>query len=747
MKTHDAELDLRKSATARLTINPNYFGNLDKLGLTDLPKAVLSKVGDTGFEELTCIGYNPDTEVLTAIVRIKQGSGYGGGPCLTGTTEYVRFFIDWGSGWVDHGIAGFNIHDLGFDNPLCYAVSIKVDPQKQTRCKDDPVLPRVRGILSWNNPPPAGVPDWPPVWGNVLDRRIQVDPRSLFDIGILEAFEPGVLQLEPDIAAKLSAAVAGSAIMDKPPADMTKIMARAVKEGGLALKRAVTPLLAAGTGMALKADIAALNPQPLPPKAVGLTPFPDDPSLPPFPPLPVPEIDIGKLLKVPPLWPDLDLDLGDLGNWWQQPDFNTTYEELHCVGLDRDRNLLHGVVEVKLSSGYSGGLCTAGSREYIAFYLDFGSGWEYQGTTWVTVHDVAVPKGGLWYQASLPVNLDAKRKAWCETGRARIRGVLSWNIPPAPNQPDHVPHWGNRADCAVEVRPWPAGIIPGTLTPVLEAIGNMPVAQISGGYANGPSIGATFGAHDSPFGGAILFSGVIANPSNLSLEYRVMVKGPSDATLKPFTKSFPVYVTTVSGGSVSFSNQTQIATGDWFDYLPGFAGGIFTDVAGKLLQRFAATEDGLHHVRIDIRQTGGGPILSTGIYAFMVDNTHPVAAINITSGGGNCSRFAQGEPLSGTFSFTDKHVGSFSIYVTPGGAPTVITQKNGMPQFPPTATLSYGGGATGVPGTGATGLWEVDTSTLPPCGYNVWITGSDRTIVDSSGTSWQASDVRGFCVI
>ncbi len=80
---------------------------------------------------------------------------------------------------------------------------------------------------------------------------------------------------------------------------------------------------------------------------------------------------------------------------WRHWRTRTYYEELHCVGLDRDGSLLHGVVQIKRDGGNSGGLCTNGSREYIAFYLDFGAGWEYQGTTYVNVHDIDLPRNGL----------------------------------------------------------------------------------------------------------------------------------------------------------------------------------------------------------------------------------------------------------------------------------------------------------------------------------------------------------------
>jgi hypothetical protein len=421
----------------------------------------------------------------------------------------VRFYLDYGDGvWVDHGAASFAAHDLGFRNDLCYAVSIRIDP-KLTRCCDaKPVLPRVRGILSWNVQPPPGMPDWLPVWGNRLERFVQIDPRSPFLCRFVDIFDVGTVKVDPGLLAKIKAIVAEQPPLPKPglsaQAQLTSktagIDSEEARKDPLLILRHIYPAIAK-----LAAD----------------------------------QSDLASFAALAPL-KALKIDLSMFDDFLLQPKFNTSYEELHCVGLDRDLSRLHGVVQIKRPVGFSGGLCTAGSREYIAFYLDFGAGWEYQGTTSVEVHDITpMPRGGLWYQAALPVNLDKHRRKWCETGRARIRGILSWSAPPPPNQPDFVPHWGDRQDCWIEVRPLPRGVPEGVMTPFLEAIGNMPVDQINAaGFANGPSIGGTFGADDSPFGGAILFAGLIAFPISSNLEYRVMVQGPSDVTPKPWTKSF-----------------------------------------------------------------------------------------------------------------------------------------------------------------------------------------------------------------
>ena len=56
----------------------------------------------------------------------------------------------------------------------------------------------------------------------------------------------------------------------------------------------------------------------------------------------------------------------------------------------------------------------------------------------------------------------------------------------------------------MEIRPWPKGQTGDTDTPFLESIGAMPVDQIDGiGFADGASIGGTFTASRSPFGGVI----------------------------------------------------------------------------------------------------------------------------------------------------------------------------------------------------------------------------------------------------
>ncbi len=743
MDVSEKDIALRSAMLTHIALNPNHFGNLKDLKIEGLPGPIFEKIGDTSFEELTCVGLNPATDILTGIVRIKQGGGYSGGPCTAGSFEFVRFYLDYGSGWVDSGVAAFNIHDLGFADDLCYAVSVHIDPAIRRACTRAPVLPRVRAILSWNVSPPANTPDWHPVWGNRLERQVQIRPRNKIDIGIFDTIKfDAIEKIDLALAAKLEDVLNAEPFAQLKPAALTDLFEKFDKADQMTGFRHVAPLVLQA---AFNQNIAALNPQPLPP--VG----PDGVDIPGLPSLEV-TINTLELLKKKKMLEDFGIDLGKFGDFLANPDFNTDFEELHCVGLDRDRSLLHGIVQIKRASGYSGGLCSTGSQEYIAFYLDFGSGWEYQGTTSVTVHDVAVPAGGLWYQAQLPVSLDAHRQEWCKTGRAKIRGILSWNSPPPVNQPNFVPHWGDREDCEIEVRPWPDGVIVGDLTPVLEAIGNMPVAQIDGaGFAHGPSVLVPgMVGIDSPFGGTILFSGVIAAAGNQNLEYRIMVTAPGD-TAHAWTQSFGVAVTTVIGSTVTFTNPTQIANGDWFTYIPKLSP-VFKSVAGNLLGSFSATKEGLHEVYLEVRDAATQVVLATSTpEQFFVDNTNPVAAINITSGGGNCSKFNAGDVLTGTYSMSDTHALAVSLSVAPAaaanGAVPVITSKNGSPQFPVTPTLTYQDPLTGLPTFGANGNWDLNTANMKSCGYVIRIDVSDRTILNSGPNRRTDAADQGFCII
>src|SRR5713226_163021 len=98
----------RRSFRKLLATNPNYFGSFPDLGFDPIePKA-----GDTMYEELTCVSYSPARDRIEATVLVKLPFGYSGGPCTSGSFEHVRFYVDYGGGWEDAGLAAINVHDL-----------------------------------------------------------------------------------------------------------------------------------------------------------------------------------------------------------------------------------------------------------------------------------------------------------------------------------------------------------------------------------------------------------------------------------------------------------------------------------------------------------------------------------------------------------------------------------------------------------------------------------------------------------
>jgi hypothetical protein len=194
------------------------------------------------------------------------------------------------------------------------------------------------------------------------------------------------------------------------------------------------------------------------------------------------------------------------------------------------------------------------------------------------------------------------------------------------------------------------------------------------------------------------------------------------------------------------------ATGDWFPWL---AANPLVSVADNLLAALAGLENGLHTVYLEFRHPFGPVLAATPPKAFMVDNTGPVADIEITSGAGNCGKFGIGEVISGTYSMTGDHAGSLVIHVTPlpeaaGGTMVITSAVPGAFFAPPfsggnsSVSVSYAGLSLNTNGT--SGTWELDTTGMEPCGYNLRIYVRDRTIVGSGANNWDDADIEGFCL-
>jgi len=134
----------RKQFLPRLLTNPNYFGNLQ-----DSPYKPIQKiVSNTSYEELKCVGFNPQLSRLEAVVWIKQSTGYNGGICTNGSLEYVSFYLSYDNGatWLSQAppVSRFSTCPSRIRSSMRWTCASQTD---KTFCFEAN-LPLVRAILS-----------------------------------------------------------------------------------------------------------------------------------------------------------------------------------------------------------------------------------------------------------------------------------------------------------------------------------------------------------------------------------------------------------------------------------------------------------------------------------------------------------------------------------------------------------------------------------------------------------------------
>lgn len=153
--------------------NPNYFASLSENAF----RIVLNMNGDTVYESLGCVRYIPLLDQMYASIDIKQDCGYSFRVGNPGSREYIRFYLslDRGTTWQDKGISAVNVVDQAGSKSRLFLVTKKLDLLEEQQMEDT-IL--VRAILSWNSVPPAGSPDWTPLWGNVAETQVRLGSRD-----------------------------------------------------------------------------------------------------------------------------------------------------------------------------------------------------------------------------------------------------------------------------------------------------------------------------------------------------------------------------------------------------------------------------------------------------------------------------------------------------------------------------------------------------------------------------------------
>ncbi len=685
--------------------------------------------GITDWEELICVGFNPQASQLEAVVSIKQTSGYSGDLCSSGSNEYVLFFVDYGSGFQDAGLASVNVHDIpdspGIEHPIEYAVQLPLSAANYQQICFAPVLPKVRAVLSWNTIPSLD-PNAIPFFGNVLDVNIQLQPSPLL---LLDLVKAGLIEEKQSVLQTLD--------VNQP---LTKAKTAAVSLTDLAknYKAAKVPdhrmLYPAVQGLLQTGGQAQSAP-----------------------------LQMSEIAK-------LGVNLKAVLSALENEGGDTAFERLTCVGLKTDTDTLGAVIQIKQGYGYDGTLCFSGSTEYVAFWADWNNDGifdEYLGTASVNVHDLgaALPADGVWYSLSLAAPQIVEHLKACETPNViRIRGVLSWSTPPSTTDPNALNFWGNRVDALVQLRPGEATT---GLTDLIYDVGGVPISNISTSsflaYPSTSLSGACgAAAQDRPFGGTVTVQGRIYNTGvPVNVRFRVRYKdhyaADVDANWFPVTlsQSFVLmhplvlppeqYVTQVA------STEPGLG-GGWFDYIENpVAVPPILERDNRLADWYTGALEGIYDLRLEYRQVSdpAGFYYKSSVVTITVHNHNFVAStvatptldftkdLDLVITGGDCFAYSQGDSFNGQLRVVDPYFWTWNLDLEPA------THTHGTEAVPSCRTYN----SLADSGDASLG-WSLDTTNLDKCGYTLTLRGYDRTIIDNNGAVVHSnSKAVGFSVI
>lgn len=751
----------RSNFRLNLLKNPNYFGTFPGLG-----EVVKQIQYDTNYEQLTCLGLNPGSGsqaegTLEAVVQIKQSTGYDSGPCGAGSTEWVRFYIQDGSTWTDLGATGVTVYNLaGSKLPVSYAVAVDFT-HVETFCTVENVL-NVRAILSWEFEPPANTPNFVPVWGNVVNARVQIAPARFPEVSIASLLESELVTLDPAVKASV---------------DLTKTLpAKAAQPlffEDLKSLYANSSVPASRYGFAAAKNLEAEPVEKVISTAVS------------FAGLTSPAASLaGELASI----------VASLGN----PGGNTTYEQLTCAGYNPQTRTLEGVIEVKLNAGYSGGLCTAGSTEYVSFFAFFGAAWQALGTAQVNVHDLkAITAGNPVYYAVF--RLSNLTSELCNTLTSiPLRAILSWET--VPTGPNFVPFWGNVID--TQIQPQIQTEAQGARILRIGDVGVVGIQKsvnpdLAGDYLANPTGVAEDcnNADDSPFGGSIgiegdfnpkpsgVFDPVLGTvlPGTYPIIYQAFITPPSGPKFQ-LMNSFGIGVFPIDAPIADPEVViTQAAVAPYGPVAGGTSGALYytyyEDANGQIVNPrtvawFVAggMPEGNYTIEVDGYSWDSSeyqhmtPVTKT----FYVYNGYvpgggaPLDSLTLTSAA-DCGNITVGDTIIGSYSVTDEFFGIVTVAMTqvylggsPIAMPTVyLSNANNSPE-----SVVYNGANTfGTSGTFTiyTGNYDPNkdphhTGTpnqtpLPACGYTIQLIAWDRALVNTTCSGHESQEAVGFCLV
>lgn len=685
-----------------VAINPNYFGSYEKTEIKDLAPVVFPKKGDTRYEELECIGLYPETDELEAIFKVKRPYGFGGDLCSDGSKEYVSFYIDYGSGFQSVGPAvSLNTHNIAAARrrPLCYAVKQSVDFKKKS-CKK-PYLVKLRAILSWNTPPTG--PNYTPTWGNSVDAWIQIDPlKKSWQLVASDFAELSLHKSYSDLQfskKELIESLKGSLEYNKEGLEDDRVeFKKNILEnpnyyGGLADKDNIQDA------------IIAINTLPL---------------------------DILEKYK-----PKLE------NPKWLYPvkpiTYNTSFEELTCVGLFPERDTLEATVAIKKQNGYKGNLCSVGSEEYVAFYVNWGDGMGYQheGTRFFRAHDIPRDVNPLMYAVNLRIrDMEEKLKRCKDENVVRVRAILSWEV--APTGPTYKPAWGNVLHCNIQIRPTNGQ----SAKCEIQHINKVLVEDINNqGYArkviNDTTLSPTI--FNRPFGLIVAIWGNVNVPA--ASYYRLRYSDDNGANWNTVMDKRRYKINNFTVGF-----RTPDANG-WFSknsYLNDLSNYSDTPVA----QWHTGSRSGKHIVRLELADIFKNPITGQACeqtvyldnqnvdhYSF-IGSTIPQQGVIVKDDAGDikkCDKYNGGENVVVYGNFRDEHFNAYSLELFGGNLPSSgvgITPANRRYDQAPGVLNDNGTVGAVNPGNGTvlTTVNMLSAGANVDCAYGIRMVTSDRTI-------------------
>ncbi len=656
---------------------------------------------------------------------MKRSSGYSGGLCASGSFEYVRFFIDWGSGFENAGLTSVKVHDIsdapaGEQHPIEYLTYLELDEANHKKICNIPVLPKVKAILSWNVPPSED-PNDHPTFGNAVECYIQIKPRRMYIKDLINiATEKNKLESNLLNNYDLEAPIP---IVPFKQLKFTKSYIEDYKKKKIPDHRTFFPLV-----------------QPLlQPSASNIS---------------AAELDKSILN-------DLKIDISSIIGAISSDTANVSFEELSCVGLSTSTDKLGAIIHIKKKNGYGGSLCDNGSFENVAFWADWNNNgtWdEYLGTVSVRVHDLgSIPDDGLCYAVEMPINVSERLKSCSQPNIIKIRAVLSWSSMPSTIDPDDLNTWGNRIDSLVQIRSGKPGL---GIVHRFDFIGNVTVDQISGLTHLAYPYPIFSPSTNRPWGGSVNFRAEILNsgaPGNVhfQVQYEMGI-----GNWVPVNTQHTFRMSEPAVGGTLFTNVSINSAdyGGWFPYLADQSVGraILSDL---LAYWETGTRTGVHKVRLAYTTDhthNPVNIQYSEEYEIMLDNVKfnvnpgfgtaldSSYSIDLVIDGGDCHQYEKGNSFTGHLRVKDKYFGSWDLHLEP------TAHYTGDPITPGSRvvnSLSDTGGDGNIPRDG-NASWTLNTSTLDPCGYTVRLRGVKRTIFNSSVGHFHHGDKYvGFSVV